>query len=377
MADNGAGPGPGSAQRGALDPSTPIIWALIPYTIEGDRLTAEAYDHELTKSELALAFSELGLPWIWQPVVLGSIPDITAQLAASMKRHPTVAFNFCDGLDRDGTPGLSVVQALEGAGVPFTGSDSRFYGISTSKLCMKDRFREHGVETAPWEVLPRTGSVRGVCDRLGMPLIVKPDVSFASYGISLKSKVLADADIEARRDELRAGAMGGMFSEGEIFAERFLAGDEYTVFVGGYWDHPDGLWTLPPARRCFAASIPIQERFLTYDRYWGYYREETAPTEGEAFYRYELVTGEVAEELRALAKRAYCVVQGYSYARVDIREDTVSGRLSVLEVNANCGLSGDDQTSTGSMLHLMGWSFPALLHRIIQQTWQRTLKEGP
>ena len=81
--------------------------------------------------------------------------------------------------------------------------------------------------------------------------------------------------------------------------------------------------------------------------------------------------GPLDEELVDLAKRAYCAVGGYSYARVDVRRDTVNGKLSVLEVNANCGLSGDDQTSTGSMLQLMGWNYPGLLLRIIDQTLQR------
>ncbi|NJD11150.1 MAG: hypothetical protein FIB01_12210 [Gemmatimonadetes bacterium] len=349
----------------------PMVWALIPYALEGDRLTADTYDNERTKAELAAVFATLGVPWIWQPVVHGSIDEITAQLAASLQHRPTVAFNFCDGLDLDGVPGLAFVKALEQAGIPFTGSDPRFYETSTYKLRMKNLFREQGVETGPWEVLPRTGPVTGICERLGTPLIVKPDVSYASYGISLRSKVASDRELEARRDELRRDEMATMLIDGEIFAERYLAGDEFTVFIGGYWDDPDRIWTLPPARRCFAASIPTHERFLTYDRYWGYYTQETAPTDGEAFYRYELVDGDLKEELNDLAKRAFCAVGGASYARVDVRRDTVNGRLSVLEVNANCGLSGDDQTSTGSILQLMGWHLPGLLARIIRQTMAR------
>jgi D-alanine-D-alanine ligase len=213
--------------------------------------------------------------------------------------------------------------------------------------------------------------VEGICDRLGAPLLVKPDVSYASCGIALRSKATSDAAIERRRDELLRGELASLFANGDIFAERFLAGDEFTVFVGGYSDSPETLWSLPPARRCFAASIPVEERFLTYERYWGFYREEQPPAEGEAFYRYELVTCELAPELADLAKRAYCAIRGHGYARVDIRGDAVNGKLSVLEVNANCGLSGDDQTSTGSILQLMGWNLPGLLSRIIDQTLQR------
>lgn len=353
--------------RDRLEQLRPFVWVLVPYAIDGTRLQGETYDSEAVKTELAATFHDVGCPWIMQFVVAGNVDLVAAQLAASAARRPTVAFNFCDGLDWDGTPGLSVVKALEAAGVPFTGSDSRFYEISTYKLRMKQRFLARGIETAPWEALPRSGPVRGVCDRLGTPLFVKPDASYASFGISLKSKAFSDADLERRRDELRDGGLGPTLAATEIFAERYLAGDEYTVFVGGSSASPATIWTLPPARRCFAPSIPPEERYLTYDRYWGYFQEETAPAAGEAFYHYELVESPLSEEIAALAVRAYQAVSGHGYARVDLRADGDSGRLSLLEVNANCGLSGDDQTSTGSILQLMGGTYADLVRRILLQ----------
>jgi D-alanine-D-alanine ligase len=349
----------------------PFVWALIPYSIEDSLLMEESEETAITKAELAGVFDELGLSWIWQPVAPGSIKEIAARVSEAMRGRATLAFNFCDGLDRDGYPGVSVVRELEKAGIPFTGSDSRFYEISTYKLRMKRLFLEHGIETAPWEVLPRTGPVEGVCERLGAPLMVKPDVSCASYGITLKSKVVSDAEIQACRNELQQGENGSLFSGEDIFAERYLAGEEYTLFVGGFWDDPEQIWTLSPARRCFADSIPPEERFLSYDRYWGYYKEESMPPNGEPFYRYELVHNALGKELVSLATRAYRTVKGHGYARVDIRRDTVNGKLSVLEVNANCGLSGDDETSTGSILQLMGMRYSGLVQRILNQTLKR------
>ena len=364
-------PNSGSNSLPRVNGSKPLVWALIPYRIEGTRLAADTYENEATKTELAAVFHELGLPWVWQPVVASGLEELISQLNASTKRRPTVIFNFCDGVDEAGTPGVSVVKALEKAGLPFTGSNSRFYEISTYKVCMKELFRERGVETAPWEVLPHSGPVQGVCERLGVPLFVKPDASSGSCGIALKSKVSTDAEVEARRDHLRQGEPGKAFADEEIFVERYLAGDEYTVFVGGFSDRPEEIWTLPPAQRCFASSIPQEEQILSYDRYWGYFKEETAPAGGEPFYHYELVDGVLQDELIDLAKRAYRAVEGYSYGRVDIRRDTVNGKLSVLEVNANCGLSGDDQTSTGSILQLLRWNYADLVCRIINQSLER------
>jgi D-alanine-D-alanine ligase len=58
-------------------------------------------------------------------------------------------------------------------------------------------------------------------------------------------------------------------------------------------------------------------------------------------------------------------VRGRGYARVDLRMDRGSGELFVLEVNANCGLSEDDQTSTGCILKLAGMTLAELLRTIL------------
>src|SRR5689334_1719176 len=104
-----------------------LIWAFIPHWIEGGRLIGEAYDTEQTKAELAKAFQALGHPWVWQPIVPGNVDDVVAQVARYREREPAAVFNFCDGVDSHGVPGISVVKALEAAGIPFTGADSRFF----------------------------------------------------------------------------------------------------------------------------------------------------------------------------------------------------------------------------------------------------------
>jgi D-alanine-D-alanine ligase len=45
--------------------------------------------------------------------------------------------------------------------------------------------------------------------------------------------------------------------------------------------------------------------------------------------------------------------------------DRVTGQLYVLEVNANCGISSDHQTSTGQILMLTGTPFHELLADIL------------
>jgi D-alanine-D-alanine ligase len=222
--------------------------------------------------------------------------------------------------------------------------------------------------------LPDRGPLTGLFDRLGAPLFIKPSASSASYGIGLKSVVNNDEEATARRDELKQGEFGKLFANDIIYAEDFIDGPEFTVLMGGYWDDPEGIWTLPPAERIFDTSIPESERFLSYDRYWGYYKEETPPEGGRPFYGYRAAPPDQATMLFDIAKRAYIATWGYSYGRVDIRFNKKKNEYQVLEVNANCGLSGDAETSCGSILEMAGMRFPQLVEKILEQALARARK---
>jgi D-alanine-D-alanine ligase len=342
----------------------PTVWALTPHLVRDGKLVGESYDNEQTKAEVAAAFHTLGLPWIWQPVVPASISEVVAQIARHREKNDAVIFNFCDGDDINGYPGLSVLQALEASGIPFTGAFSRFYELSTSKIVMKRALCAAGVSTAPFAVLPQTGPVEGLCARLGAPLFVKPAISAAGWGLTLRSVVHSDAEVEACRAELLSGEMAQYFLHDTLFVERFLAGPEFTVFLGGYHDRAEEIWVLPPAERVFDAAIPTEQRILCNERL------------GRPYYWYEACAPEMDAPLRDLAVRAYRAVEGSGYGRVDIRQDGPSGELYVLEVNANPGISGDeDVVSVGRILQLAGMTFPDLLGTIIHQTMDRAERQ--
>jgi D-alanine-D-alanine ligase len=340
----------------------PLVWALTPYLVRDRKLIGESYDNEQTKAEIAAAFHALGMPWIWQPVVPDSIDDVLAQIAKYRERHPTIIFNFCDGDDLNGYPGASLLRALEASGIPFTGARSQFYEISTSKILIKEALLAAGVATAPFTVVPQTGPVRGLCDRMGAPLFLKPATSAAGWGLTLRSVVHTDAEIEACRAELLSGEFAPYFLHDTLFVEKFIRGPEFTVFVGGDHDRPGDLWTLPPTERVFAPEIPPEQRILCNERL------------GRPYYHYDAAPPALADSLIDLAKRAFCAVQGTGYGRVDIRLDCAEGALYVLEVNANPGISGDEEVvSVGRMLSLAGMTFAGLLAKIIHQTlWGRS-----
>src|SRR5215467_4097787 len=266
-----------------LNGRRPMVWALTPHLIRDGKLVGESYDNEQTKTEVAAAFHSLGLPWIWQPVVPASIGDVVAQIAKYREKNDAVIFNFCDGDDINGYPGLSMLKAIEASGIPFTGAFSPFYEISTSKIVTKQALCAAGVATAPFAVLPRGAPIHGLCERMGAPLFVKPAISAAGWGLTLRSVVHTDSEIEACRAELLSGEMAQYFLHDTLFVERFIEGPEFTVFLGGYCDRADEIWVLPPAERVFDAAIPPKERILCNERL------------GRPYYWYEACAPEMEE----------------------------------------------------------------------------------
>lgn len=337
-----------------------LIWVFVPYMVTEGRLEGFDFDTAQSKRELAEAFRELNLAWVWQPMLASNVAAVLAQVAC----EESIVLNLCDGIEERGTPGPCVVGALEAAGIRFTGADSEFYGISSSKLASKKMLIEAGVPTPAFEEL--SASASGVCARVGAPLLVKPDVSAASGGVFLRSKVSRDEEVAALRDDLTSAPMPRFCDAGRLFAERFIDGPEFTVFVMGNWRDSSSVRCLPPAERVFNVSIPDGEKFLSYERYWGLYRQESPPPDGGVFYGYEACDPRLAPGIEEVSKRAYIAVHGRGYARVDLRRDRATGELFVLEVNANCGLSEDDQTSTGCILKLAGMTLADLLRMILR-----------
>ena len=105
---------------------------------------------------------------------------------------------------------------------------------------------------------------------------------------------------------------------------------------------------------------------------WEIYEEEQPmPNEGN-FYEYALPRSALIEEIKRISWDAYVATKGKGYTRVDLRMDAATGKVYVLEVNAQCGLSEDeDYTSIGAILRLSGKTFTQLVVAIINDAYQR------
>jgi D-alanine-D-alanine ligase len=135
--------------------------------------------------------------------------------------------------------GGSIQTVLEMLGVPYVGSDSHACRRAWDKPTAKTELARAGLATPDWVVLPHStfrelGAqpvLNAMVDRLGLPMMLKPDQS----GSALGAQVVRDAaDLPA--------AMVGCLAYGEtVLAEQFISGVEVAVAVVEGQDGPVAL----------------------------------------------------------------------------------------------------------------------------------------
>jgi D-alanine-D-alanine ligase len=366
-----------TATRPRVAEVKPVVFALIPHAIQQGRLVCEDYEHPGFRRALTSWLAALGLDWRWRPVTLAGTPEqrieaILDEAGQANRQRQVVLFNFCDGVEDDGYPGLSVVRALEAAGLPFTGADAAFYLLTTSKTAMKQRMAAAGVATAPWvELRSLPAALERAEVEVGFPMMVKPDVSSASVGISFTSRVTDRRSLARQVEWLQAGGHQPGTTGGAVFVEPFLDGPEYTALVVEE-SVPAGVRVYPVVERLYHPLLPYERRFLPFELYEHYTPEQGLPElQGDAIFRYRVAPEEQQARLTDLSRRAFQALEGAGYARVDMRVDRASGETVVLEVTSNPGLGTEPDCSTGNICRLIGQPFAALVEEILDHAMVR------
>ncbi|KAG0091955.1 hypothetical protein BGZ92_011218 [Podila epicladia] len=346
-------------------------------------------------------YSDVGIV----PVSLDTIAAVADSLAKEMEEKRArnldlVVFQLCDGTELDGYPGVSMIEALEQRCVPFTGSDSAFYIISSSKPVLKKQLQAAKVPTSSFQEFDHPAVIADldhIIGAIGFPMIVKPSISYASINISMKSVVHNPEDLlEQVNKSLAANMPEGKVPKVEpqihlseqyqhplkvkaattaatapknpikeidietptVFVEKYLAGREFTALVIG--DQHWGVRVFPVAERAFDPRLGKFERLLAFDQYWaGYDLQGGEIPANEDFCKYQLANDAWQEKLQQIAKDAYLALDGTGYGRVDIRTvEMDTCEPVVLEVNANCGLSFEKDSSSLANILLMSHIAP-------------------
>ena len=217
-----------------------------------------------------------------------------------------VAFNVLHGTyGEDGT-----VQALlDSIGIPYTGCGMAASALGMDKYRCKLIWQALGLPVPDFAVLHDDTDFTAVEAELGLPMFVKPAAEGSSVGVV---KVKQPGELPKVYRELRERHL-----HGEIIAERFIDGGEYTCAVLGQQ-------ALPSIR-----IIPATE-FYDYDA--KYFRDDTVyqcPSDLDA-------VGEA--EIRRLAKAGFEAIGGRGWGRVAFLRSQ-SGKLYLLEINTVPGMT--------------------------------------
>jgi len=228
-----------------------------------------------------------------------------------------------------------IQSLLELAAIPYTGAGPLGSALAMDKDVAKRLFRAAGIDTPDW--LTGAASAGEIVQRLGLPVVVKPNAQGSTVGLSL---VRAEADVDA------AVAVASEF--GEVLFERFVPGREVTVGV------LDGV-----ALAVGEVAIPADSVFGYADKYQVGAVVERFPAD---------LPEPLARHAQDVAAHAHRVLKLDGYSRSDFRLDA-EGRLWLLEVNTLPGLTATSLLPQSAAA--VGIEFGALCEHICELGMQR------
>lgn len=231
----------------------------------------------------------------------------------------------------------SMQGALQTLGVPYTGSGVLGSALAMDKIRSKQLWQGMGVATGGFVTLDADTDWQGVIDRFGK-VFVKPACEGSSIGMSS-----ADSAAELQQSYEVASVYAG-----EVLAEQFIDGPEYTVAVLGNKALP-------------SICLETDNDFYDYDA--KYLSQET---------RYHCPSGLAADEeaqIAELSLRAFRALDCAVWGRVDLMRD-VDGSFYVLEVNTVPGMTSH------SLVPMAAAAAGMDVAALVQQIARLSLQEG-
>ena len=258
-----------------------------------------------------------------------------------------LAFNVCEGIDGVAHYEPPVIGVLELFGIPYTGSSSY-----TTSLCLRKHVVNALLERAGLPI-PRFTTVRrgGSLASVGFPSICKPSAEDASLGVEQRSVVRTTRALTSRVDAM-------LERWDEVLVQRYVDGREINVGIVGDT-------VLPISEIDFGAMPRGMWRIVTYQSKWMVGSDEDV---GATPRCPADLPPKVAAEVRRVALRAWQLVGGHGYGRVDMRIDA-SGKPWILEVNANPDIAPD--AGLARMAAVAGIEYPALVRTMCELALER------
>lgn len=239
-------------------------------------------------------------------------------------------FNILHG--RGGEDG-EIQAVLDFLRIPYTGSGVSASALTMNKLMTKRLLRGSGIPTPDFIELNCETDCKRLLDELGLPVFVKPNLEGSSIGMT-----------PVHREEDLVPAWKKASEYGEVFAEKWIIGAEYTA---GFLDNQ----VLP--------LIKLETPHEFYDFDAKYVSDDTVYTcpcglDDETI---AVISHLVAQTIRVTGVR--------HWGRVDLMLDE-DGRPWVIEVNTVPGMT--DHSLVPMAAKQAGLSMPDLVLKILELT---------
>ena len=240
-----------------------------------------------------------------------------------------VAFIALHGrFGEDGT----VQRMLEDAGIPYTGSGAEASLSALDKVASKDLFIRNFIPVPRHIVLIKGRSHPCDCDKLGMPIVVKPHLEGSSIGLSI-----------VRNKNLLQAAIDKAFEYGDkVILEEYINGRELTVGILN--DEALPVIEIVPRNKVYDYNAKYKDSATKY--------LVPAP-----------IPEDISIEARRLGVLAHKTLGCRSFSRVDMMM-APSGDIFVLEVNTIPGMT--ERSLLPKAARAAGLRFSSLCVRILE-----------
>ncbi|MCP4491069.1 MAG: D-alanine--D-alanine ligase [Gammaproteobacteria bacterium] len=239
-------------------------------------------------------------------------------------------FNILHG--RGGEDG-TIQALLEFLGIPYTGSGVCASALAMNKLATKRIFAGSAIPTPDYIELRNKADCQRLLDSMGLPVFVKPVLEGSSIGMTLVHK-----------PESLLPAWEKASHYGDVFAEKFVTGAEYTAgFIGNQ--------VLP------LIKLDTPREFYDYEA--KYLVDNTI---------YTCPCGlpqDTIKQINDLVERSIYVTGARHWGRVDLMIDE-SGQPWVIEINTVPGMT--DHSLVPMAAREVGLEMPDLVLKILELT---------
>lgn len=330
---------------------------------------AEEFSSEIwqSESEIVAGLRELG----HEVRMLVLVHDIEILVEEIRENRPDVVFNLLEEFQRDAAKVPHVVCVLELMGIPYTGSTPMALRLCKDKALAKTVLAQAGVSTPAFQVV-EYGKPPQRAQGLGFPIIIKPAIEDASYGISEASVVSTDKAFVKRArfllDKTRQDVIAERYIEGRELYASLIGVEKIKVFPlrGVRFNKREKALNSGRSGKLKNPGPAIASYRVKWDTDYRW--------KWDVEYNFaENLEESVLRGVEETCKAAYRALGITGYSRIDLRLDKDNTPM-ILEVNPNPNLSTTEDFAHSAKKAGIGWE--NVLQMILDQAFLARPRQG-